>query len=135
MDVLSKSQRSFNMSQIKNRDTKPELLFRQFLRDLRIPFSANNTQIYGKPDIYIPSSNLIVQIHGCFWHGHKRCRYFVHPKSNKEFWLKKINGNVKRDRKVSRALKKEGYRLCTIWECDLKNGNFMEKFLSCLHKI
>ena len=120
------------MSQIKASNTKPEILLKQFLRDLRIPFKANSTSLPGKPDVYIPALNLIIQVHGCFWHGHKGCHYFVVPKSNTEFWLDKIESNVKRDKKIERSLKNKNLKVCTIWECDFKNGKFLDKIFKCI---
>jgi DNA mismatch endonuclease (patch repair protein) len=132
MDVLTKSQRSFNMSQIKGSNTKPEILLKKFLRDLKIPYKENYKYLVGTPDIYIPALNVVIQVHGCFWHGHKGCRYFVPPKSNESFWLDKINGNVKRDKKVDLELKKMNLKVCTIWECEIRNGKFLDKIFKYL---
>lgn len=127
MDVLTKKQRSFNMSRIKSENTKPEVLIKKFLRDLKIPFKANCSQLPGKPDIFIPSLSLVIQINGCFWHGHKNCRYFVMPSSNVDFWRKKIESNINRDQKNNRELRRSGFKICTIWECEIKNGKFLDK--------
>lgn len=82
MDVLTKDQHRFNMSQIRSSNTKPEKIVKDFLKDLKMPFRANVRILLGKPDIYTPSLNIIIQIHVCFWHKHKNCRYFVMPKTN-----------------------------------------------------
>lgn len=99
MDILTKSQRSYNMSQIKGLNTKPEVLNKKLLRDLQFPFKSNYKSLPGKPDIYIPTLKLEIQIYGCFWHGHKSCKYFVKAKSNVLFWTEKIAANLQRDKK------------------------------------
>ena len=132
MDVLTKKQRSFNMSRIKSENTKPEVLIQNILKDLKIPFKCNVSTLPGKPDIYIPSFNQVIQINGCFWHGHKNCRFFVTPKSNTDFWEIKINSNINRDRAMIKELKKMGIRVSTIWECEIKNDKFFSKLLNSL---
>ncbi len=129
MDVLSKSQRSFNMSQIRGINTKPELIIKSFLRDLKIPFRIHVKSLAGKPDFYIPYNKLAIFVNGCFWHGHKSCKYFVLPKTNSEFWFKKIESNISRDRKALKELKKNGYNILVIWECEVKNGQYIPKIL------
>lgn len=120
------------MSRIKASNTRPEILLKKFLKDLKIPFKENTDSLPGKPDIYIPALNLVIQIHGCFWHGHKDCRFFVIPKSNTQFWYDKINSNIKRDKKVDLELKKIKLNICTIWECEIKNGKFFNKLFKYL---
>ena len=132
MDVLTKSQRSFNMSMIKSKNTRPEVLLKKFLKDLKIPFKENYKKLNGKPDIYIPALNLAIMINGCFWHGHNKCKYFILPKTNAEFWNTKICINKIRDRRNNRLLKSSNVNVLTIWECELKNGKFLEKLLEIL---
>lgn len=100
MDIKNKFQRSFNMSRIKASDTKPEIIIKKFIKDFSIPFYENVDTLPGKPDLFIPSLNLVIQIHGCFWHGHSGCCNFVIPKSNMDFWVQKINSNISRDKKI-----------------------------------
>lgn len=121
------------MSQIKSKNTKPEMLIRSVLSDLKIPHYSNYEKLVGKPDIYIPSLCLAIEIRGCFWHGHQGCRYFVMPKSNTEFWLKKINGNIARDKTVTRQLRIIGIKTFVIWECEVKDGSFFPKILDALN--
>lgn len=132
MDVHSKAQRSFNMSQIKSKNTKPEILLQRFLKDLKVPYLANANDLPGKPDIFIPNLNLVIFVHGCFWHGHNKCKYFVLPKSNTGFWRNKIEGNMKRDRISQAKIKKIGLYVCVVWECDLRNGKFLDKLLESI---
>jgi DNA mismatch endonuclease (patch repair protein) len=108
-------------------NTMPEVLLKKFLKDLRIPYKSNSNLLPGKPDIFIPALNLVIQVHGCFWHGHRGCRYFIIPKSNTDFWVNKINGNIKRDQRVGMELKKTGLKVCTVWECEIRNGKFFSK--------
>jgi len=119
-DVHSKKVRSFNMSQIKATNTKPELLVRRYLHQHGFRFRLHDTRVFGKPDLILKKLKTVVFVHGCFWHGHKNCRYASLPKSNKAFWKKKIQGNIKRDETVKKQLKKEGWKRLVVWECQLK---------------
>jgi len=115
-DKFSKETRSRMMSGIKNKNTKPEIIIRKELFGKGFRYRLHNGKMPGRPDMVFRKYNAVIFIHGCFWHGHD-CRYFVWPKSNKEFWKEKINGNKKNDRKVIRELHIMGYRICIVWEC------------------
>lgn len=132
MDVHTKEQRSFNMSKIKAKNTIPEIVVQKLLKDLRIPFSQNSLHLFGKPDFFLPNQNLIIETHGCFWHGHRKCKYFKLPTSNKEFWNEKIRSNRKRDMKKLKFFKSNQFKFLVIWECQIKNGNYFELILSAL---
>lgn len=119
-DVHSKEIRSFNMSQIKGKDTKPEILVRKFLFANGIRYRLHDKRLPGKPDMVFPKYKKVVFIHGCFWHGHENCKYFVVPKTRTEWWLNKINSNKKKYTESVYALKKQGWKVITIWECELK---------------
>jgi DNA mismatch endonuclease (patch repair protein) len=121
-DVHDKLTRSYNMSQIKGKNTKPELLVRKFLFSKGFRFKLHDKNLSGKPDIILPKFGTVIFIHGCFWHGHTNCKYFVMPKTRKPFWEKKILRNKDRDIRNSQALKKLGWRIITVWECHLKPG-------------
>ena len=116
-DVHSSETRSYNMSRIRNKDTKPEELVRKYLP--------------GKPYIVLPKYKAVVFVNGCFWHGHTGCRYFVWPKNNSEFWREKIIGNIARDQKNYELLRELGWHVFVIWECELKRS-VMEKTLDSL---
>ena len=121
-DVHNKQTRSYNMSQIRNKDTKPEELVRKYLFSLGFRYRKNDSRLPGKPDIVLPKYKTVIFVNGCFWHGHEGCRYFVWPKNNADFWKVKIGGNISRDTKIIAELKSAGWRVITIWECELKSA-------------
>jgi len=120
MDNHTKEIRSFNMSQIRSNNTKPEELVRLSLFALGFRYRKNVKQLPGRPDIVLPKYKTIVFVNGCFWHGHEGCRYFVWPKSNTAYWKNKIEGNIDRDKLTYASLKELGWNVIVIWECELK---------------
>lgn len=118
MDIVSKAQRSKNMSAIKCKNTKPELLVRKFLYRNGLRYRIDY-KITGKPDIVFIKNKIAIFIHGCFWHLHN-CKYSNFPKSNSEFWRNKLIENKKRDSQVERTLENQGWKVYIIWECNLK---------------
>jgi len=128
-DVHNKKTRSYNMSQIRSSNTKPEMLVRKFLHAHGFRYSLHKKTLPGKPDIVLPKYKTIIFIHGCFWHGHSNCRYFKVPKTRTDWWLHKINTNKANDAKAIKALKKEGWKVITVWECKLKPAK-VEKTLN-----
>lgn len=131
MDVHSKETRSFNMSRIKGKDTKPEILVRKYLFSQGLRYRLYSKILPGKPDIVLPKYRAVIFIHGCFWHGHEGCRYFVTPKTRTEWWLNKINTNRENDRKNCELLKEMRCNVIIVWECCLK----IEKQESTLNNI
>lgn len=123
-DVHSPETRSYNMSMIKARDTKPEEKLRKALFAKGFRYRKNDRRLPGKPDIVLPKYKTVVFVNGCFWHAHEGCKYFVMPKTRVDFWNKKISGNVERDRKQYSELKSLGWNVIIVWECELKNGLF-----------
>lgn len=119
MDVLTKEQRRLNMSRIRDRDTKPELLIRKGLHARGYRFRVNETSLPGRPDIVFPKYRAVIQVNGCFWHGHD-CHLFKMPASRQEFWAEKIAANRERDKRTDQALLETGWRVLTVWECSLK---------------
>ena len=120
-DVHSKQQRSFNMSRIRGKDTKPEMIVRSLVHQMGFRFRLHRKDLPGKPDLVLPRHQKIIFVHGCFWHMH-RCRYGrVVPKTNAEFWQAKRGGNVQRDRKHLKALRQDGWQTLVIWECWTRN--------------
>ena len=121
MDKLTKEQRHRCMSAIKNKDTKPELLVRKFLFSRGFRYRLNHPRLPGHPDLVLRKYRTVIFINGCFWHGHKECKYFVLPKTNLEFWSAKIERNRKRDAEEQHQLASMGWHCITIWECQLKS--------------
>lgn len=119
-DVHSKATRSYNMSRIRSKDTKPELLVRKFLFSKGYRYRVNDKRLPGKPDIVLPKYKTVIFVHGCFWHGHEGCRYFVVPKTRTEWWLAKIARNKQLDTRNIKALRLVAWSVLTIFECDLK---------------
>lgn len=121
-DVHDKATRSYNMSRVRSKDTKPEMLVRKYLHNQGYRYRLHVASLPGKPDIVLPKYKTVIFIHGCFWHGHKGCHYFVIPKTRTEWWLQKIKGNQKNDQLHQIQLNVLGWKVITIWECELKNG-------------
>ena len=109
------------MARIRSRDTKPELAVRSILHRLGFRFRIHRSDLPGKPDIVLPRHRKIILVHGCFWHGHS-CTLASKPKSNQDYWREKIKANRARDRRVRRALVKQGWTLLEIWECEIRRG-------------
>lgn len=121
MDVLSREKRSQIMASVKSSDTKPEMLVRRYLHAHSFRYGLHNRKLPGSPDIVLRKYKTIIFINGCFWHGHEGCKYYRLPKSNIEFWQTKIVRNRQRDIETIEALKVKGWRVITIWECELRN--------------
>ena len=119
-DVHNKKTRSYNMSRIKGKNTKPEMLVRKFLHKNGFRYRLNYSKLPGKPDIVLPKYKTVIFINGCFWHGHKGCKFFVIPKTRTEWWIKKIKGTIERDEIKIKELEKIGWVVKTLWECELK---------------
>lgn len=135
MDVHDKKTRSYNMSQIKGKNTKPEELVRKYLFSQGFRYRKNDKRLPGSPDIVLPKYKTVIFINGCFWHGHRDCKYFVWPKSNVEFWRNKIYSNIERDIKKTKQLTKLGWKVIIVWECELKNDKFHDTLNQVIVKI
>ena len=120
MDVHDKKTRSYNMSRIKGKNTRPEELVRKYLFSQGFRYRKNDKRLPGSPDIVLPRYKTVIFVNGCFWHGHEGCRYFVWPESNKDFWKNKIETNIARDNKKTASLESMGWKVITVWECELK---------------
>ena len=119
VDVNDKATRSSNMSRIRGKDTKPELVIRKGLHGLGFRYCLHNPRLPGKPDMVFPKYGAIILINGCFWHRHN-CHLFKWPKTRVAFWRSKIQSNVARDTKNMRIYRAEGWKVLIIWECALK---------------
>jgi DNA mismatch endonuclease (patch repair protein) len=121
-DVHSKEVRSYNMSRIKSKDTKPELIVRKFLFSKGYRYRLHYKKLPGKPDLVLPKYKTVIFINGCFWHAHGECKYAVTPKSNQEYWLPKIEKNKGKDIVAYQQLAKMNWKVIVIWECMLKKN-------------
>lgn len=119
-DVHSRETRSFNMSRIKGKDTKPEMLVRLFLFSKGFRYKLHDKALPGKPDLVLPKYKTVIFVHGCFWHGHEGCKYFVVPKTRTEWWVQKISTNKNNDIINLQKLKDKGWKTTIIFECELK---------------
>lgn len=108
------------MSQIKSKNTKQEETVCKYLFSCGFRYRKNDKRYPGKPDIVLPKYKTVIFVNGCFWHKHEGCRYFVVPKSNTEFWMNKISRNVERDADNTKKLIDMGWKVVTVWECELK---------------
>ena len=134
-DVHDIKTRSFNMSQIRAKHTKPELLVRKFLHAHGFRYKLHDKKLPGKPDLVLPRYKTVIFIHGCFWHGHANCKYYVVPKTRTDWWLNKINGNKLNDAKAIKALRKERWKIITVWECNLKTAKAEKTLARLMNKI
>lgn len=134
MDRISKEHRSWNMSQIKNRDTQPEKKVRTILHQMGFRFRLHQNDLPGKPDIVLPKYQIIIFVHGCFWHRHKGCRYAYTPKSRINFWTSKFSENINRDKRNARKLRRLGWHVWTVWECEIRDSHKLTRRLKGLYK-
>ena len=117
-DRLTRERRSWNMSRIRGRDTAPEKQVRSALHRAGYRFRLHRRDLPGRPDVVLPKYRTVVFVHGCFWHRHKGCRYAYTPKSRVAFWNAKFVSNVERDRRSARELRRLGWKVVTVWECE-----------------
>ena len=114
-------QRSRNMSAIKSKNTKPEIAVRKLLHSMGYRFRLHSKNLPGSPDIVLPKYKTVIFVHGCFWHRHENCKYASTPKTRQEFWNKKFNENILRDKKNLEILSSLGWKIIIIWECEIRN--------------
>lgn len=111
------AQVSARMARVRLKGTEPEQRLCRFLTDQGLAFSSNDSSLPGSPDVVLADSKIVVFVHGCFWHGHSGCRRATIPQNHRDMWIAKIQATIRRDRRVSRALRKAGWSVLTIWEC------------------
>ena len=121
-DVFSPEKRSAVMRRVKGRDTGPEMVVRRALRALGVGYRLGGASLPGRPDVVMKGRRAVIFVHGCFWHGHDCARGARQPKANADYWLAKIGRNRERDRTSEEALAAEGWRVLTLWECELKDA-------------
>jgi len=123
------------MSRIRSKDTKPEMLVRRFLHKNGFRYRLHVKTLPGKPDIVLPKYKTVIFIHGCFWHGHEGCKYYVVPKTRTEWWLNKIGGNIANDNNAKAILQNAGWDIITIWECELKKSSLEETLKNLVNSL
>lgn len=136
-DVHSKETRSYNMSRIQGKDTKPEMIVRRYLHSQGFRYRLHVKDLPGKPDIVLPKYKTVIFIQGCFWHGHEGCRYFIIPKTRTEWWTEKISKTTINDGIKQSKLRDLGWRVLEIWECELKKdkrGKTLEDLVTKLRE-
>ena len=134
-DVFTPEKRSAVMARVKGKNTTPELKVRKALTALGARYRLNRKDLPGTPDIVLPGRRLAIFVHGCFWHGHDCPRGSRMPKANREYWTAKIARNVARDQRTAAELTAAGWRVETIWECELKDGDALsERLQRLLHQ-
>ena len=131
-DVFSQEKRSWIMSRVKGRDTKPEILVRSFIFRMGFRFRLYRRDLPGTPDIVLPRHGKVIFVHGCFWHGHKNCPRSKRPTTNENFWNNKLDGNMERDKRYRRKLRQMGWKVLIVWECETKSP---EKLLQKLERF
>ena len=132
MDIISEEKRSWNMSRIRGKDTKPEIIVRSMLHKMGYRFRLHRKDLPGTPDIVLPKYKTVIFVHGCFWHRHKRCKFAYTPKSRVKFWKDKFAETVKRDKQHLKQLKENGWEVFIVWECETKD---MDKLKKIINKI
>ena len=128
-DIVDRATRSRMMSRIRGRDTKPELVVRRFLHAEGFRFRLHAKHLPGNPDIVLAKHRAVIFVHGCFWHGHT-CKLASKPKSNREYWHKKIKGNRERDARNIEALRNLGWSVLVLWECEIRQIDGLESRLA-----
>lgn len=134
-DVHSKQTRSYNMSMIKGKNTKPELIVRKFLFKSGLRYRINVKKLPGKPDIVLTRYMTVIFVHGCFWHGHDNCKYFVIPKTRTDWWMKKIERNKLLDHENNIKLKSMGWKVINIFQCELRKEKLSYTLAEILVKL
>lgn len=134
MDNISKEERSRVMAAVKQKDTKPEMVVRRFLHRIGFRYRLHNSGLPGKPDLVLPRYKSVIFVHGCFWHGHTdvSCRLSRIPKSNIDFWKKKISINQTRDERIINELHALGWRVFVIWECQVNDESVLKTLVNLL---
>ncbi len=120
-DNLTPEQRKKAMSSVRQQNTKPEIIVRSILHRLGFRFRKNVSSLKGKPDVVLPKYKTIIFVHGCFWHQHLGCKKSRRPATNSEFWNAKLDKNMKRDEQTETELKKQGWNVLTVWDCEIKD--------------
>lgn len=128
-DHVQPSERSRIMAAVASKNTKPEMAVRSIVHKLGYRYRLHSADLPGTPDLVFPSRGKVIFVHGCFWHRHHRCRYASQPKTHVTFWIDKFHANLARDRRVQAELKKLGWEILIVWQCELKNQEKLSRRL------
>lgn len=129
MDRITPEARSALMGRVRGADTGPEIAVRRLVHGLGLRFRLHRSDLPGRPDLVFPGRRTVLFVHGCFWHRHANCRRATMPASNKRYWSAKFQRNQERDRDTARALRRLGWRVVVVWECELRNRAKLERKL------
>lgn len=132
MDRIGANARSSLMAKVRSRDTRPELTVRKAAFALGLRFRLHRRDLPGTPDIVFPKHKIVLLVHGCFWHQHEGCRRATMPKSRRDFWTKKLNRNVERDREITGKIESRGWRVEVIWECETRNEKLLYRRINSI---
>ena len=121
MDHVNRAKRSLIMAAVHSKNTKPEMIVRKLVFGMGYRYRLHSARLPGRPDMVFPGKCKVIFVHGCFWHRHKGCRYATSPKTRVEFWESKFAANVARDKRTERELKKHGWSVLTVWQCQLRD--------------
>jgi DNA mismatch endonuclease (patch repair protein) len=127
MDVYDAEKRSAVMRAVRSRDTKPEVTVRHILHRAGFRFRLHSKTLPGKPDIVLSGKRAVVFVHGCFWHQYRRCKNATRPSSNTQYWEAKLNKNISRDKAIKDKLKRQGWRVLVLWECEIRRLKVLPK--------
>lgn len=127
MDTISPTQRSEIMAKVRSKNTRPEMIVRRLVHGLGYRYRIHRKDLPGTPDLVFPVRCKVIFVHGCFWHRHKGCALARMPKSRQEFWGPKLAGNAERDARQARALRRLGWNVMTVWECEVRDLEKLER--------
>lgn len=133
-DIFSEEQRSYVMSCVTSKNTKPELIVRSYLHRTGFRFRIHGKKLPGNPDIVLPKYGTVIFVHGCFWHRHPNCARSTMPSTREQFWKEKFEKNVARDKKNQNLLDEDGWRILVVWECELSSNVKRDKRLPLLNR-
>ena len=128
-DVFTPEKRSQIMARVKGSDTRPEVLVRSLVHRMGFRFRLHRRDMPGCPDLVLKKHRKIIFVHGCFWHGHKGCRRSARPSTITKFWNRKLSGNMERDKRNQETLRKDGWKVLVIWECETKDQEKLNEIL------
>ena len=134
-DRLTKAERSWNMSRIRGKNTTPEKVVRSLLHRMGFRFRLHGSKLPGRPDIVLAKHRTVVFVHGCFWHRHRGCRNCTTPTNRREWWVAKLEGNAARDRVRAKELRKLGWRVVVVWECETEKPEKLARLETRLARI